>query len=189
MIAMVGIIVRPLVYLVLYYSFAQPRAVAWRMYLVSIAIMYCCNGIGYLLSLVGQGIGCKGVCFVLPSQVPAHVISVPLTGCHGLLSRQMLDGPASQLCAAVGALINTLIAGKHAWGGDRGLLGLAYNLSFARWGLEGYIIAEADRLSGGSLSSIAAGFADQRDISVCGGLLAQAVRHRKMLAQWSFMKS
>jgi hypothetical protein len=39
-------------YLTVYYAFAQPRAVIWQMYLVTVAIVYCCTGTAYLLSFV-----------------------------------------------------------------------------------------------------------------------------------------
>ena len=37
---------------VMYYSFAQPRAVPWQMYLVTVAIMYCCTGTAYFIGQV-----------------------------------------------------------------------------------------------------------------------------------------
>lgn len=43
------------------------------------------------------------------------------------------------------ALINTLIARQSH---PRGLLRLAQAGSFARWGLEGYVISESNRLTG-----------------------------------------
>ena len=56
-----------------------------------------------------------------------------------------MEPAAAQLAAAVLALINTLIARQqHA----RGLVRLAQWTSFARWGLEGYVIAESNKLTG-----------------------------------------
>ncbi|KAK9815993.1 hypothetical protein WJX74_001345 [Apatococcus lobatus] len=103
-----GLILRSAIYMVMYYSFAQPRAIIWQMYLVTYAIMYACTGMAYLLS-------------------------------------QMMDSAASQLSAAIFALMCSLTARNHH---GPGLLGLFYHLSFARWGLEGFIIAEANRLTG-----------------------------------------
>lgn len=48
----IGSLVRSLVYLVMYYTFAQPRAVAAEMYLVTAGIVYCCTGTAYFLSQV-----------------------------------------------------------------------------------------------------------------------------------------
>ena len=47
-----GIILRSAIYMIMYYSFAQPRAIIWQMYLVTYAIMYACTGMAYLLSQV-----------------------------------------------------------------------------------------------------------------------------------------
>lgn len=43
------------VYLVMWYSFAVPRAVVWQMYAVTAATVYACTGMAYLLSQVGGG--------------------------------------------------------------------------------------------------------------------------------------
>ena len=48
----IGSLVRSLVYLITYYTFAQPRAAAAQMYLVTVAIVYCCTGTAYFLSQV-----------------------------------------------------------------------------------------------------------------------------------------
>jgi hypothetical protein len=40
------------VYLVMYYTFSQPRAVVWQMYVVTAAIYYACTGMAYTLSQV-----------------------------------------------------------------------------------------------------------------------------------------
>ena len=40
--------------MVMYYSFAQPRAVIWQMYLCTVAIVYACTGTAYFLSQVWQ---------------------------------------------------------------------------------------------------------------------------------------
>ena len=47
---------------------------------------------------------------------------------------QMMDAAASQLSAAIFALMCSLTARNHH---GPGLMGLFYHLSFARWGLEG----------------------------------------------------
>ncbi|KAK9815422.1 hypothetical protein WJX72_003407 [[Myrmecia] bisecta] len=103
-----GTLMRSAVYLILYYSFAQPRAVIWQMYLVTVGIVYACTGTAYLLS-------------------------------------QIMEPAASQLSSAIFSLICALNARKHS---GPGLMGLAHKLSFARWGLEGFIISEANRLTG-----------------------------------------
>ncbi|PSC68046.1 ABC transporter G family member 28-like [Micractinium conductrix] len=76
------------------------------------------------------------------------LVSVFITySCTGLayLLSQVMEPAAAQLAAAVLALINTLIARQqHA----RGLVRLAQWTSFARWGLEGYVIAESNKLTG-----------------------------------------
>jgi hypothetical protein len=45
----------------------------------------------------------------------------------------------------VSALINALVASKF-W--KKGVLGVMNTISYARWGLEGYVIAEANCLKG-----------------------------------------
>lgn len=49
-----GMLLRCGVYLIMYYSFSQPRAVLWQMYLVTCAIYYACTGMAYLLSQVSN---------------------------------------------------------------------------------------------------------------------------------------
>ncbi|KAL4448129.1 hypothetical protein ABPG75_005348 [Micractinium tetrahymenae] len=66
------------------------------------------------------------------------------TGVAYVLS-QIMEPSAAQLTAAVLALINTLIARQ---GHARGLIRLAQTFSFARWGLEGYVISESNKLTG-----------------------------------------
>jgi hypothetical protein len=71
-------------------------------------------------------------------------ISYCCTGTAYMLS-QLLEPGAAQLTAAVLALINALIAKQQD---SRGLVHLAYQLSYAHWGLEAFSIAEANRLTG-----------------------------------------
>lgn len=49
-----GMIMRCAVYLVMYYTFSQPRAVVWQMYVVTAAIYYACTGMAYVLSQVSS---------------------------------------------------------------------------------------------------------------------------------------
>jgi len=49
-----GTLLKSLLYMVMYYSFAQPRAVIWQMYLCTVAIVYACTGTAYLMSQVGN---------------------------------------------------------------------------------------------------------------------------------------
>jgi len=46
-----GTVVKPALYMAMYYAFAQPRMDWTTAYLVTVAITYCCTGIAYLLSL------------------------------------------------------------------------------------------------------------------------------------------
>lgn len=62
-----GLILRSAIYMVMYYSFAQPRAIIWQMYLVTYAIMYACTGMAYLLSQVGPLAGLQAVQVLLAS--------------------------------------------------------------------------------------------------------------------------
>lgn len=75
------------------------------------------------------------------------------------LPPQLLEPSAAQLSAAVFALINTLVARQ---GRARGLVALLQSFSFARWGLEGYVVAESNRLyvspGRGRFESAEAGF-------------------------------
>lgn len=63
------------------------------------------------------------------------------------LSTQVMGANAAQLTAAVSALINALVASKFS---TQGALGLMNTISYARWGLEGFVIAEANCLKGES---------------------------------------
>eukprot|EP00878_Enallax_costatus_P017893 GHUV01018805.1.p1 GENE.GHUV01018805.1~~GHUV01018805.1.p1 ORF type:complete len:110 (+),score=9.55 GHUV01018805.1:1472-1801(+) len=49
-----GMVLRCAVYLAMYYSFSQPRAVIWQLYLITCAIYYACAGMAYVLSQVGM---------------------------------------------------------------------------------------------------------------------------------------
>lgn len=60
---------------------------------------------------------------------------------------------AAQLTAAVSALINALVASKFS---TQGALGLMNTISYARWGLEGYVIAEANCLKGKAKRAVVA---------------------------------
>lgn len=103
-----GTLLRAVVYMTMYYSFSQPRAVIWQMYVVTVAIVYCCTGTAYFLS-------------------------------------QVFSLQAAQLTAAVWSLISALVAQKH---NPVGLFKFVKKISYARWGLEGYVIAEANKLDG-----------------------------------------
>lgn len=103
-----GTLLRSGCFLTMYYSFAQPRAVVWQMYVVTVAISYCCTGFAYMLS-------------------------------------HLMEPNAAQLTAAVMSLINALIAKQTD---SRGLVYVGYQLSYAHWGLQGFTIAEANRLTG-----------------------------------------
>lgn len=63
-----------------------------------------------------------------------------------VLVLQVMGSNAAQLTAAVSALINALVASKFS---VSGVLGLMNRVSYARWGLEGFVIAEANCLKGG----------------------------------------
>jgi hypothetical protein len=47
-------LMRCAVYLVMYYTFSQPRAVVWQMFVVTAAIYYACTGMAYMLSQVSR---------------------------------------------------------------------------------------------------------------------------------------
>lgn len=49
-----GMVLRCAVYLVMYYTYSQPRAVVWQLYAVTCAIYYSCQGQAFLLSQVGN---------------------------------------------------------------------------------------------------------------------------------------
>ena len=78
-----------------------------------------------------------------------HATATPSPVCLRHTHPQALDPSAAQLSAATLALINTLIARQ---GHARGLVKLAQTFSFARWGLEGYVIAESNRLMVGGVA-------------------------------------
>jgi len=104
----IGSCIRAAAYLATWTSFANPKAVLWQFYLVSLGLFWFCSGIGYVLAL-GLGSG------------------------------------TAQLAAAVITLIATLVARQPE---AHGLLSIIKQLSFARWALEGFVIAESNRLSG-----------------------------------------
>lgn len=60
-------------------------------------------------------------------------------------THQVMGPSAAQLTAAVFSLINALVASKF---GTSGLMGFLNTISYARWGLEGYVLAEANCLTG-----------------------------------------
>jgi hypothetical protein len=41
----------------MYYTFSQPRAVVWQMYVVTAAIYYACTGVAYTLSQARRWVG------------------------------------------------------------------------------------------------------------------------------------
>jgi hypothetical protein len=47
-----GMVLRCAVYLIMYYTYSQPRAVVWQLYVVTCAIYYSCQGQAFLLSQV-----------------------------------------------------------------------------------------------------------------------------------------
>lgn len=58
---------------------------------------------------------------------------------------QLMGPNAAQLTAAVAALINALVASKFS---NSGVMGALNQISYASWGLKGYVIAEANCLTG-----------------------------------------
>ncbi len=75
--------------------------------------------------------------------IPLLLASPPLLL---VLALQVMEPSAAQMSAAVLTLISTLIARES---NPHGLLRLIKETSFARWGLEGYVISESNRLTGG----------------------------------------
>eukprot|EP00854_Cymbomonas_tetramitiformis_P031463 gene31463-39574_t len=49
-----GVVIKPAVFLALYYTFTQPRGDLFAYYLVTACIVYCCTGLAYLLSLTQE---------------------------------------------------------------------------------------------------------------------------------------
>lgn len=47
-----GMVLRCAVYLIMFYTYSQPRAVVWQLYAVTCAIYYSCQGQAFLLSQV-----------------------------------------------------------------------------------------------------------------------------------------
>lgn len=64
---------------------------------------------------------------------------------HHTATLQLMGPNAAQLTAAVAALINALVASKFS---TSGVMGAMNQISYARWGLEGYVNAEANCLTG-----------------------------------------
>lgn len=48
----VGMVLRCGVYLIMYYTYSQPRAVVWQLYVITMAIYFACQGQAFLLSQV-----------------------------------------------------------------------------------------------------------------------------------------
>jgi len=81
---------------------------------------------------------------LIPYYAVTCCIVFAVTGISHCLSITM-EPAAAQLSAAVLALINALIATRPNAGG---LLYVLYQCSYARWGLEAYVIAEGQHLAG-----------------------------------------
>jgi hypothetical protein len=151
-------VLRCAVYLISYQTTSQPRAVVWQLYVVTCAIYYSCQGQAFLLSQVGVTLVCKmrgaqqpltdmpgelshNSCFT-----KSHITAVFAAADHGVCAvAQVMGSNAAQLTAAVSALINALVASKFS---QQGALGLMNRLSYARWGLEAYVISETSCLKG-----------------------------------------
>ena len=71
-----GTLLKSLLYMVMYYSFAQPRAVIWQMYLCTVAIVYACTGTAYLMSQVSAGYTPPLSWVPPPPTVPKHVFTL-----------------------------------------------------------------------------------------------------------------
>ncbi|KAL7252888.1 hypothetical protein ACSBR1_007445 [Camellia fascicularis] len=101
-------VIKPVVYLSMFYSFSNPRSSFADNYIVLLCLVYCVTGIGYALSI-----------FLGP-------------------------GPA-QLCAVLIPVVLALISIQT---GESKFVKKLANLSYPRWALEAFVIANAERYSG-----------------------------------------
>lgn len=86
-------------------------------------------------------------------RTPPRPVAVGCLSLNALRVVQVMGPNAAQLTAAVSALINALVASKFS---TTGALGLMNTISYARWALEGYVIAEANCLKGESMQGVVA---------------------------------
>lgn len=148
----VGLCIRAAAYLLMWTSFASPRAVLWQLYLVAVGLTYACTGASYVLSL--------------------------------------WLGPASaQSAAVVVTLVSTLIARQTSAGG---VLTVAQWFTPSRWALEGFLIAESNRLRGVWLLARCADLAaldyDVRRFWMCLGTLVLQGIVARVMALWLVFK-
>ncbi|KAF6254331.1 hypothetical protein COO60DRAFT_1703369 [Scenedesmus sp. NREL 46B-D3] len=103
------------------------------------------NRLAYFCALDAFGYaGMLMRCAVYLMYVVTAAIYYACTGIAYMMS-QVMQPNAAQLAAAVAALINALVASKFS---TSGAMGMMNSVSYARWGLEGYVIAEANCLTG-----------------------------------------
>ncbi|KAJ7289930.1 hypothetical protein O6H91_03G005400 [Diphasiastrum complanatum] len=101
-------VIKPLVYLSMFYFFNDPRSTLASNFEVTWALVYCVTGVAYIFAIVLQ-----------PS--------------------------TAQLCSVFFPIVLTLIATKK---GTAGFLKILVDASYARWALEAYVVANAERYDG-----------------------------------------
>ncbi|EFJ20608.1 hypothetical protein SELMODRAFT_443919 [Selaginella moellendorffii] len=101
-------VVKPFVYLSMFYFFCNPRSTFISNYIITLAFIYCITGIAYVFAILMQ-----------PS--------------------------TAQLCCVFFPVVSTLVATRT---GATGILKVLIQGSYARWALEAYVVANAQRYSG-----------------------------------------
>ncbi|VAI51600.1 unnamed protein product [Triticum turgidum subsp. durum] len=97
-------IVKPIVYLSMFYFFNNPRSSIWENYVVIVALVYCVTGIGYTLAIFFQ----PG-----SAQLWSALLPVVLT----LIATQQKDTIIADLCYTKWALEAFVIANAHNYTG------------------------------------------------------------------------
>ena len=104
-----GTLARAGLFLVMYQSFARPRAVLWQMFLVTAAIIYACTGMAYLLSQARA----LALSMRLPgsplARLPAPDVTVPRPGRHlqGMPVGPALGAIIAAACTCLGRPLRT----------------------------------------------------------------------------------
>ncbi|CAO2816451.1 unnamed protein product [Amaranthus hypochondriacus] len=101
-------LIKPAVYLSMFYFFTNPRSTFLDNYIVLVCLVYCVTGMGYAFA-------------ILLNPAPAQLFSVLVPVCFTLISSQSIK--------------------------NHGLRGIA-NLSYPKWTLEAFVVANAKRYYG-----------------------------------------
>ena len=130
-----NIIIKPVVYLSMFYFFNNPRSSFSDNYIVLMCLVYCVTGIAYMLAI-----------FLEPG--PAQLVSdsssllIQEYSLLFFLFPLFTDKPSSLQCSVLLPVVLTLIATRT---GEGKVLKSLANLCYSKWALEAFVIANAER--------------------------------------------